>query len=213
MKSMNVLGVVFDCKLNWGEQVSKSIATAKRAIFGLKHLRKFFNFVEMRQLLDSYVYSVLYYNSEIWLTPELNSSLKQSLLSTSAYALRSCLNVNDELSFVRLHEQCKKCTPKQIMLYKIALNVHKVLNDTAVSIKTETVRILEQTVFTRRQLTFKIYHNNQLRIGMNTNANKFYHINKLIGLEKLNYSYVHYKKIMKIQFLKFFFQFLKFGIT
>ena len=56
------------------------------------------------------------------------------------------------------------------MLYKIARNAHKVLNDTVVSIKTETVRILEQTVFTRRQLMFENYRNNQLRIGMNTNA-------------------------------------------
>ena len=37
---------------------------------------------------------------------------------------------------------------------------------------------------------------------MNTQANKFYHINKLIGLDKLNMSFVHYKKLMKIQFLK-----------
>ena len=117
--------------------------------------------------------------------------------------LRSCLNVNAELSFIKLHEQCKKCTPKQIMIYKISLNAHKVLNDTAVLIKTETVRILEQVVFTRRQLTFEIYRNNQLRIGMNTGANKFYHINKLIGLDKLNYSSVHFKKLMKFQFLRY----------
>ena len=38
---------------------------------------------------------------------------------------------------------------------------------------------------------------------MNTVENKFYHITKLIGLDKLNLSYAHYKKIMKIQFLKY----------
>ena len=73
----------------------------------LKHLKFFFNFNEMRQLLDSYLYSVLYYNCEIWLTPELNSNLKQSLLSMSALALRSCLNGNSELSFKKLHKECK----------------------------------------------------------------------------------------------------------
>ena len=104
---MNVLGVTFDCKLNWAEQVSESIGKARKALFGLKHLRKFFNFNEMRQLLDSYLYSVLYYNAEIWLTPDLSSTLKQSLLSMSALALRSTLNIEHELSFEKLHKQCK----------------------------------------------------------------------------------------------------------
>ena len=39
-------------------------------------------------------------------------------------------------------------------------------------------------------------------IGMNTSANKFCHINKLTGLDKFNLSFVHFKKLMKIQFLK-----------
>ena len=62
------------------------------------------------------------------------------------------------------------------------------------SIKTETIRVIEQTVFTRRQLTFEIYRNNNSKIGMNTQANKFYHISKLIALDKLNLGYVHFKK-------------------
>ena len=88
------------------------------------------------------------------------------------------------------------------MLFKLSLNLHKVLNDIGEVPKTETIRILEQSVFTRRQLKFEIYPNNHCKIGMNTNANKLYHLNKLIGFDKLNYSFVHSKKIMKIQFLK-----------
>ena len=202
-KSINVLGVTFDSKLNWGEHVSKAISKARRALFGLKHLKRFFNFIEMRQLLDSYVYSVLYYNSEIWLTPELSSTLKQSLLSMSALALRTCLNIEHELSFEKLHKQCKKSTPKQIMLYKISLMLHKVLNETNLHLKTETIHILDQAAFTRKQLTFEIYRNNSLRIGMNTNSNKFYHVNKLIGWDKLNFTFVHFKRLMKVQFLKY----------
>ena len=33
--------------------------------------------------------------------------------------------------------------------------------------------------------------------------NKLFHLTKLFGLDKLNLSFVHYKKIMKIQFLKY----------
>ena len=44
---------------------------------------------------------------------------------------------------------------------------------------------MEQSVFTQRQINFEIIRVNNNKIGMNTLANKFYHINKLIGLDKL----------------------------
>ena len=47
-----------------------------------------------------------------------------------------------------------------------------------------------------------MYRNNKSKIGMNTTANKFYHINNLIGLDMLNKNFVHFKKLAKIQFLK-----------
>ena len=124
-------------------------------------------------------------------------------MSISAHALSSCLNVNYELSFEKLHKLSKKCTPSQIMSYKISLKLHKVFNETEPNLQTETVRLFEQTVCSCRQITFELYRNNSYKIGMNTSANKFYHINKLIGLNKLNMNFVHYKKHMKIQFLKF----------
>ena len=37
---------------------------------------------------------------------------------------------------------------------------------------------------------------------MNTTVNKLYHLNKQIGLEVINLGFVHFKKLMKIQFLK-----------
>ena len=174
--------------------ISNAISKSKRTLFGLRNLKRFFSFNEMRTLLDSYFYSTLYYNSEIWLTPEVSSTMKQSLLSISAHALRSCLFVNYDLSFENLHKTCMKSTPKQIMLYKISLRLHKVFNENEISIKTETIRLFEQTICNRRQTLFDVYRNNNIKIGMNTAANKFYHINKLVGLDKLNMAFVHYKK-------------------
>ena len=105
-KEMNVLGVTFDSKLNWSSHTCKAIAKAKKVLYALRLLRKFFTKEQMRTLLDSYFYSVLYYNSVIWLTPELNLQIKQSLLSVSANALRSCLrhDGSDVLSFEMLHK-------------------------------------------------------------------------------------------------------------
>ena len=51
--------------------------------------------------------------------------------------------------------------------------------------------------------TLKKKKKKEKRIGMNTNSNKLYHVNKLIGWDKLNFTFVHFKKLMKIQFLKY----------
>ena len=53
-KSINVLGDIYDSKLNWNIHVAKTIAKAKRSLFGLKLLKKYFNNQEMRRLLDSH---------------------------------------------------------------------------------------------------------------------------------------------------------------
>ena len=105
---MNVLGVIFDSKLNWNAHVANAICKAKKSLYALRMLRKFFNDQEMRTLLDSYFYSILYYNAVLWLTPDLNCSLKQDLLSISANALRSCMMYNcSKISFLEI--QCNKC--------------------------------------------------------------------------------------------------------
>ena len=82
----------------------------------------------MRLLLDSNFYSVLYYNASIWLTPSLDSSSKQSLLSLSANALRSCLMHDGfDVLFDKLHVIHKKSVPCQIMYYQLALSLHRTL--------------------------------------------------------------------------------------
>ena len=79
----------------------------------------------------------------------------------------------------------------------------KTMNGNPMSPTTEIVRLLEQVVCARRQVMFELSRSNTCKIGMNTNENKLYHGNKLIGLDKLNMSFVQLKKQMKIQFIKF----------
>ena len=200
---MNVLGVIFDSKLNWSAHVANSICKARKALFALRLLRKFFNDQEMRQLLDSNFYSILYYNAALWLTPELCSPMKQALLSISANALRSCMLSNcSEVSFVKIHSICKKCTPTQIMAYQSALLLHKTISDSFNYCSYEHATLFCNIVCTGRQLNFEIIRSNRNKIGMNCISNKFYHVSKLISLNSLNLSFVHFKKLMKIQFLK-----------
>ena len=203
---MNVLGVTFDCKLNWSVHVTNCIQKAKRSLFALRVLKPFFNKAKMRILLESNFYSVLYYNSSIWLTPDLSAACKQDFLSVSALALRSCLgNYQCDISFLNLHKNNNKCTPAQITMYHLSLNLYRTLNEnvTVNSPSTELIRLLEQVVITRRQVMFELFKTNKSKIGMNANENKLYHINKLIVMDKLNWSLPRFKKHMKIQFLTF----------
>ena len=89
------------------------------------------------------------------------------------------------------------------MYYQIALKLHKTVNELDSDLSFEHVTLLDQIICTRHQLSFQVLKNCDLKIGMNTTANKFYHLNNLIGLDMLNLGFVHFKKLAKIQFLKY----------
>ena len=71
---MNVLGVSFDCKLNWQIQIEGTISKAKKALNAIKLIRKHFNKQELLKLITSNYYSILYYNSEIWNIPSITQN-------------------------------------------------------------------------------------------------------------------------------------------
>ena len=56
--SMNVLGVIFDPKLNWSEQVSSAVMKFNKSLNAIKLIRKYFTTPEFLQLVTSNFYSV-----------------------------------------------------------------------------------------------------------------------------------------------------------
>ena len=96
----------------------------------------------------------------------------------------------------------KKCTPKQIMYYQISPKLHKTVNEHENDLTFEHFTLMDQIVCTCRQLRFQVLKNCNLKIGMNTTTNKFYHVNNLVSLVMLNLGFAHFKKLAKIQFLK-----------
>ena len=128
--SINVLGVLFDSKLNWQSHVEQTITKAKKSLHAIRIIKKYFNKNELLQLVTSNYYSILYYNSEIWHIPTLNANTKQSLLSASSAALKICIREYDStMSFAKLHLLAKRATPPQVMKYKHAIQLHKVYNN------------------------------------------------------------------------------------
>jgi hypothetical protein len=191
-KSMNVLGVVFDCNLNWREQVANAIKKSNKTLYAIRMIRKYFNQTELKILLNSFYYSVLYYNAEIWLTPSLQAGPKQQLLSASSNALRTCMyNYNHMISFRDIHKLFNKSTPEQFSLYKTALLLYRVFNFTIPG--TDWFDLNVNIISTSRQATFDINRSNHFKIGMNTMCNKLCCIRKKIHLDYLNLPLPTYK--------------------
>ena len=90
-----------------------------------------------------------------------------------------------------------------LFLYQLSLSLFKEYNVDSDDLNFETLTLIDQMIFTSRQINFQILRNNRRKIGLNTTANKLYHLNNLIALERLNLKYVHFKKQAKVQFLKY----------
>ena len=91
--------------------------------------------------------------------------------------------------------------PTQIMSYQATLQLHKTLNFDEPNL--EAITVINQLIFTSRQTLFLIFRDNSTKIGMNTTSNKFYQLTNKITLNSLAVTYVHYKKLMKVQSLKY----------
>ena len=104
-----------------------------------------------------------------------------------------------DILFERLHVIHKKCTPSQISLYQQFIWLYRILNFDGPEPSFETITVLDQLICTTRQLNFQIIKNNHRKIGLNTTANKLYHLNNSIGLVHFNLTLKNFKKQMKIK--------------
>ena len=143
-------------------------------------------------MITSNVYSLLYYNSDIWHLPSLKVMLKQKLLSASAKALRVCWkNPSHDISFEALHKMSKRATPKQMMRYKLSLCLYRLYNITFNS--KEFLRLNENQILTSRQTFFITGKSNNLKIGLNCLSNCLFFLNKTIPLNWLKKSLCTFK--------------------
>ena len=81
------------------------------------NFKKFFTKTELLQLVTANVFSVLYYNSEIWHLPNLKTELKKKLISISARPIKVCMYYPDNMiSFENLHKMNKRAMPETFMM-------------------------------------------------------------------------------------------------
>ena len=199
-KKINVLGVIFDQKLQWSDHIANCIQKSSKALTAIRLIRNFFTTEELLQLITSNFYSILYYNSEIWHLQSLKANLKQKLLSSSARAIKMCLKFSTlDVSFVRLHEMCNRSLPEIFLLYRHALLLYKLMNSS--SHTCEWVHLNFNQILTSRQTTFMANKNNRKKVGLNAIANRIYILNGRIPLSWFNMSIDTYKVHCKKEFL------------
>ncbi len=197
---INVLGILFDSKLQWSNHVSKAISKANRALNAIKLISKYFATNELLSLLTSNFYSILYYNSEVWHLGSLKRPIKQQLLSTSAKALRVALKYPDKnISYTQLHTMAGRATPEMFRNYKLALLLYKTITEELP--EEDWLALNFNQIFTSRQNKFRINKTNRLLVGMNTLHNRFHELNGQIPLDWFNKSELSFKVLCKKQFI------------
>ena len=167
---INILGVIFDSKMQWSDHIVHAIKRATCALNAIRLIRNFFTKGELLQWIASNFYSILFYNSEIWQLPSLKASLKQKLLSTSARALKVCSKTFvDNISFINLHKTYDRAIPEQMMMYKLALILFKIYNSNYNSI--EFIMLNFNQIFSPQQTKFITSQSNHTKVGLNSLAN------------------------------------------
>ena len=199
-QQINVLGVIFDQKLQWSEQVAYCGLKSSRALGAIRIIRRFFSTRELLQLVTSNVYSLLYYNSEIWHLPSLKQTLKVKLLSLSSHALKVCMKYDSSLmSFENIHKLNQRALPCNYMLYRQALTLYRIWNSQDYSL--EWCAINFNQVLTSRQVNFAAINCSKLRIGQNAFANRLFVLNNRIPLAWFNSTRDTFKIKCKKEFL------------
>ena len=199
-QSINVLGVEFDSKLQWGAQVAQAINKSRRALHAICLVSKYMNKDETKLLLTSNFYSILYYNCEIWRLPSLSPFFKQHLLAASANALKTLNNCRDlQISYDQLHRLHKRATPTGMMKYRLSIQLFKTYNGAIIN--DDWMDLNNQQNFNERYNYVQIFDNSKLKIGKNIIMNRLTCLNRSIKYDWLNLSLNGYKLKVKELFL------------
>ena len=198
-KTINVLGVEFDSKLQWDSHVAKAIGKARKSLHAIKLIRRYFTVDELRGLITSNFYSVLYYNSEVWLLLTLKASIKQKLLSASSEALRLCSRMDWTTSFEMLHTINKRATPMSIMKYKHSIELYRLYNSGEE--REDWIDLNFQQNFNNRNEFINVIDTSTIRVGKNMLVNRLTILNGQIKHAWMNYSIDTYKVKCKNLFL------------
>jgi hypothetical protein len=107
------------------------------------------------QLIKSNLFSILYYNSEVWHLHSLKQFDKKLLLSALSNPLKLAIHYSDPMiSLARLHILTSRATPQLYSNFKLALLLYRTFNNC--SPETEWVELNFAQSFSSRQTFFHV---------------------------------------------------------
>jgi len=202
--TMKVLGLQFDTGLTWEPQVMQSISKTTKLLHGLKFLRRHLDVNQMKQVTTSYLFSVLFYGSEIWFHKQLSFHLKQKIRSIHYKALR--LTYGRDLSRDMLDKISGRATPDEWADFCLGkLLIHTVRSGMP-------HRFFEQIIkqyYTERRVYDQlfIYDSSTKKIGRQILSNRLATVSKAIKFPwlRLNLS----KSVIRMKLKETFFMYAK----
>ena len=177
-----------------------AITKAKKSLQAIKLIRKYFNNKELLTLINANFYSILYYNSQIWLLPSLSRPAKQALLSASATPLKLCCKMFHTLmSYIQLHKTINHPTPNDYTKYNHAILLHKIHNNQNHS--KDWLDLNFNQNFNARCSKANLVDTSSNKTGKNLISNRLTVINNEIDYNWLNLPYHTFKNRAKKLYL------------
>jgi hypothetical protein len=171
---------------NIGWKRFKRIKNANKSLFALKAIKNYFAPNEMKDLLTSLFFSILFYVSEIWRLPDL-TFLQKKLKNTSANALKLCLNNTSPFqTHTEVHKLVKRSPPENYCNYKHAILVYKLFNNCVPTI--EHVHLNFQLADNERHDGLVFIRNQKYKVGNNILINRYTVRNNIIKKDWLTMS-------------------------
>jgi hypothetical protein len=195
-RCMNILGISFDSRLTWEDQIEKAIANAMRARQGIGLIRKFFTPEELCKIVTSMAFSRLYYGAEIWLVPSLKENLWRKLYSCSGRLLKT---IDAGSTYEQLHKRFKRATPRMFCNYQTSICFYDVIKFGKPL--EDYLNICNVVLNNRRNLFFTFTSNSHYRVGKNSIYQRLHAITNRIKKDWIEKSRTEFKIHCKEEFI------------
>ena len=194
--TMKVLGIQFDSRLSWDNQVDSAILNSRKSLHALRSVRTFFTDNEMIKLVTSNVYSKMYYGSQVWLLPNLKEKLFTKMYSHSGSILKI---IDRESSFCVLHKKYNRSTPKIFALYQTSLNLYLAYQNFPNNYPRELDRVLLNE---RRNERFTFVRINRFKVGLNLLKNRLRSITNVVDKNWMDLNVESFKLNCKVRIIQ-----------
>lgn len=199
--SVNVLGILFDSKLNWSNHIEKVISTSKKDCFMLKKLGPFFLPEELSKIMTAMIFSKFYYGAVIWLNPFNLKSNSNRLLSASTNLIKSAFNLPDWNLVNRfdIHVLANRATPNMMSNYLSANTIASILTN---KFPPKIYSSLINNVLVNDRNGLKYFPDcSKKRVGLNMFSNRFAFISKKLPFNWNEMTRTQFKKLSKQLFI------------